>query len=582
MSLNLPLTLSHSSSAPRFSHFDSNYFQSTKSSKLISPIAHSNSSANIRRSTAAPSPAKISRPEFSPSPLPADECFPDEFDVSASLSLVFDRLTENFSQTFARSPHASFVAREFSRISLCAARNLGSIKIFQRKFADAERSRDEAKFGEKELREKFDSIRLFEWSDKEKLKKSISEIDAEIKKFSRIVEIRDEKMSNDDESEIGSGVGSNSEVESLIAEKFLKLENLIFLMKKKFASLQKYPYQEEIEEKFGSIEGLLARVDQLNKENERLKRRETRFAHAPLLKRRILSNCEPAFLYLLVTALQNELAQAKESAKLMKSMNFLTSLSQSNSINRPGHSRKASSESVEFSHSAAEFAEALDGLNIETIFLDANPGSESTARLGDKNPLLSVEDENFHLKTRIALSEAKISSLNNEIQKLKNREKEKLNHGTEVKEIKKSVQIDENSVVATGPTVRINGKSKVSFSAQAQSQALSEANSTIERLKYRIHENEENLKLANERIDHLENQTQQANELISDSTKNSLKAQKQRDQFMGVIGRIFEQFPEVYSKFSVAVPQSTQLDIPNFHRIPSVKRAGSIRNSARN
>jgi hypothetical protein len=97
----------------------------------------------------------------------------------------------------------------------------------------------------------------------------------------------------------------------LVFTKFKRLEQLIFLLKRKLAVLENYPHQSEIDARFGGIDALLARVDELQEEVLRLEARlegqAVRFKEDALLRPRDLTQCPTPFLHLLIVSLQSTL-----------------------------------------------------------------------------------------------------------------------------------------------------------------------------------------------------------------------------------------------------------------------------------
>ena len=68
-------------------------------------------------------------------------------------------------------------------------------------------------------------------------------------------------------------------------------------------------------QKHTSIAGLLEELQRMRKENKKMRFREQRFAAEPLLRRRRLDLLSPQLLKILVIALQNELAAARDLLK---------------------------------------------------------------------------------------------------------------------------------------------------------------------------------------------------------------------------------------------------------------------------
>jgi hypothetical protein len=97
----------------------------------------------------------------------------------------------------------------------------------------------------------------------------------------------------------------------LVFTKFKRLEQLIFLLKRKLAVLENYPRQSEIDARFGGIDALLQRVDELQEEVWRLEARlegqAVRFKEDALLRPRDLTQCPTPFLHLLIVSLQSTL-----------------------------------------------------------------------------------------------------------------------------------------------------------------------------------------------------------------------------------------------------------------------------------
>ena len=96
-------------------------------------------------------------------------------------------------------------------------------------------------------------------------------------------------------------------VAQLIELKFKRLEELAFVLKKRVAKYEENTSLAGVVKNHGSLPELLKQNTILKQENDMLRLREVRFANKSLLRRRRLTECEPAFLRLLVLALQNEL-----------------------------------------------------------------------------------------------------------------------------------------------------------------------------------------------------------------------------------------------------------------------------------
>ena len=116
-----------------------------------------------------------------------------------------------------------------------------------------------------------------------------------------------------DEGANGEEDGSTSKsVSKLVYLKFRRLEQLIYVLKRKLSVLENYPHQKEIDAKYGSIEGLMKRVEELEQENLRLETRVSggqflKYNEATLLKPRNLTNLPVPFLHLLIVSLQQTL-----------------------------------------------------------------------------------------------------------------------------------------------------------------------------------------------------------------------------------------------------------------------------------
>jgi hypothetical protein len=97
----------------------------------------------------------------------------------------------------------------------------------------------------------------------------------------------------------------------LVFLKFRRLDQLIYILKRKLSVIENYPRQQEIDRKYGSIDGLVARCDALETENARLESRLSsgalKYNEDALLRVRNLNRYPPAFLHLLIVSLQQTL-----------------------------------------------------------------------------------------------------------------------------------------------------------------------------------------------------------------------------------------------------------------------------------
>eukprot|EP00163_Fabomonas_tropica_P020132 TRINITY_DN353_c0_g2_i5.p1 TRINITY_DN353_c0_g2~~TRINITY_DN353_c0_g2_i5.p1 ORF type:complete len:859 (+),score=275.40 TRINITY_DN353_c0_g2_i5:577-3153(+) len=93
--------------------------------------------------------------------------------------------------------------------------------------------------------------------------------------------------------------------------KLKRLEELVYVLKKRITNYEENASLADVISNHGTLPDLLQNNAILEKENKLLRLREQRFAHAPLLRRRRLMECSPAYLRLLVVALQNELAVSR-------------------------------------------------------------------------------------------------------------------------------------------------------------------------------------------------------------------------------------------------------------------------------
>ena len=98
----------------------------------------------------------------------------------------------------------------------------------------------------------------------------------------------------------------------LVYTKYKRLEQLIYLLRRRLATLENYPSQKLIEAKFGSLENLLASQAKLEAEVERLESRlatqRIQFQSDALLRTRNLNAYPVPFLHLLIVSLQSSLA----------------------------------------------------------------------------------------------------------------------------------------------------------------------------------------------------------------------------------------------------------------------------------
>eukprot|EP01083_Nonionella_stella_P096765 272089_1 len=103
-----------------------------------------------------------------------------------------------------------------------------------------------------------------------------------------------------------------------ITIKFSRLNELIFLQKKRLLTFLENESLAAAVEKFGSIANLMDLHETTKKENDILRQREKRFLRDSLLRRRKLNECSPQFLQCLVKALQNELSSAQNVFRFLE------------------------------------------------------------------------------------------------------------------------------------------------------------------------------------------------------------------------------------------------------------------------
>jgi hypothetical protein len=106
-------------------------------------------------------------------------------------------------------------------------------------------------------------------------------------------------------------------VQHLVSLKFKRLEELVFVLRKKIVDAQTYGALASVVDEHGSVDAMKKRMVQLETENARLKQRELRFQRSELLRRRPLVEMEPSFMRCLIVALQNELAAATDQLSVL-------------------------------------------------------------------------------------------------------------------------------------------------------------------------------------------------------------------------------------------------------------------------
>jgi hypothetical protein len=99
----------------------------------------------------------------------------------------------------------------------------------------------------------------------------------------------------------------------LIGLKFARLDELIFVLRRRIAQLEGNEPESvnTVLQQFGSVTGLLNQYERVCKENTALRQREVRFMADPLLRRRKVPDLPADLLKLLVQGLQNELGMAR-------------------------------------------------------------------------------------------------------------------------------------------------------------------------------------------------------------------------------------------------------------------------------
>lgn len=120
------------------------------------------------------------------------------------------------------------------------------------------------------------------------------------------------QRSTRDECIVGEGAEFDADIPNsthqLVYLKFRRLDELISVLKRRLSTLENYPHRSLIDRKYGSLDGLLAHCDRLEKENLRLESRLSgKYREDALLKPRNLIACSTPFLHLLIVALQQTL-----------------------------------------------------------------------------------------------------------------------------------------------------------------------------------------------------------------------------------------------------------------------------------
>ncbi len=100
--------------------------------------------------------------------------------------------------------------------------------------------------------------------------------------------------------------------QNLVFLKFKRLEQLIYCLRRRLSLIELHGQRTDVINQYGSVDNLLTLNKQLTTENDKLRRRELRFVHHPLLKRRALAHASTPLVHGLVIALQNELTACEQ------------------------------------------------------------------------------------------------------------------------------------------------------------------------------------------------------------------------------------------------------------------------------
>jgi hypothetical protein len=223
-----------------------------------------------------------------------------EWEEFTQLSTCLADLSSLMDSKARMSPHWSLLQTTIASIKKKA--QLRGQEIYKYKMKQEELSRslfkveEELKANQKALRD----LEFAKWSNVNDLKASIKSIEDDITLYT-IENVQPLAPLTQIETPIPA-------LAKLICQKFARLEEFNFLLRKRLGSQKMYRGQQQVEKRFGDVPALLESHKHLEEENSKLRRRELRFATLPLLKRRQnLARAPPAFLCALIMGLQNQL-----------------------------------------------------------------------------------------------------------------------------------------------------------------------------------------------------------------------------------------------------------------------------------
>ncbi|KAJ4461722.1 hypothetical protein PAPYR_1854 [Paratrimastix pyriformis] len=148
------------------------------------------------------------------------------------------------------------------------------------------------------------------------IEESIRAIEADIRRFALNDDIPPAAMAATPTSTtapatpLGEAPRPPSKGQQLVETKFRRLEDLIFVLKRRLNVFEQNASLAEAVARSGGVEGLLAENNRLRKDSERLHQMEARYDASALLGRSKLDTYDPPALRALVRALQNELGSA--------------------------------------------------------------------------------------------------------------------------------------------------------------------------------------------------------------------------------------------------------------------------------
>jgi hypothetical protein len=97
---------------------------------------------------------------------------------------------------------------------------------------------------------------------------------------------------------------------ALLQDKLRALERLVFVLKKRILVFESNHELVEMMQKYGSVQGMLDKMNMLQAENDKLRLREVEFQRDPLLRRRVCAPTDATVTPVVLLALQNELTSA--------------------------------------------------------------------------------------------------------------------------------------------------------------------------------------------------------------------------------------------------------------------------------